>query len=547
MPALEVVLGLLVAVAVLAMLARRLRLPYPIVLVLGGLALGFVPRIPRVELASDVVFFIFLPPLLFHAAWSTSFRDFRANLRSISLLALGLVALTVVGVAVVAHAVVPGLPWPTAFVLGAVVAPTDAVAATSIMRRLGVPRRVSTIVEGESLVNDATGLVAYRFALAAAGGAVFIWWQAGLEFVWAVAGGIAVGLAVGWVLAQIQLRIDDPLIEITLSFLAAYAAYLAAVAIPNHPVSGVMAVVAAGLYVGHRSPELLSPNTRTQGRAVWDTAVFVLNGLAFILVGLQLPAILAGLSSQPMTSLVAYGAMVSLAVIVIRVVWTFPGAYLPFLLPSVRRREPLPQPRNVSVIAWSGMRGAVSLAAALALPSTLSGGPSLGGRDLVLFLTFSVILVTLVLQGLSLPLLIRGLGVGSDGAEVHEEKVARFRAIEAGEARLADLAGAEWARPEQLAYFTAYYRKRRTSVETRFGYLSSDHGADGHVHADGADHLADHRTSQESIHRLKLELIAAEREQVVDLRNDGAISDEVMHRIERDLDLEELRLADAPV
>ena len=545
---LQVLLGLLAAVVVLAMVARRFRLPYPIVLVLGGLALGFVPHVPRVRLDPDVVFLVFLPPLLFNAAWATSFRDFRANLRSIGLLAFGLVLLTTVGVAAVAHAVVPGLPWPTAFVLGAVVAPTDAVAATAIMQRLGVPRRVVSVVEGESLVNDATGLVAWRFALGAAVTGVFVPWQASLEFVEAAVGGIAVGIVVGWLLAQVQLRIDDALIEITLSFLAAYAAYLAA---ENLHLSGVLAVVAAGLYVGRRSPELFSPNTRMQGLAVWGMAVFVLNGLAFILVGLQLPGILDGLSARPVPSLVWYAAAVSLTVIAVRVAWTFPGAYLPRLLPSVRRRELLPPRRDVAVTAWSGMRGAVSLAAALALPVTLPGGSLFPGRDLVLFVTFCVILITLVLQGLSLPLLITGLRVTGDGREHQEEKVARFRAIEAAEARLAELSESDRAPEGQLDLLRGYYRKRRASVETRFGYLRHDHGgegrgpADGHVHVDGVDHLADHRQWQRRMHRLKLELISAERQQVVALRDRGTISDDVMRRIERDLDLEELHLVDA--
>ncbi|MBO0687006.1 MAG: Na+/H+ antiporter, partial [Candidatus Dormibacteraeota bacterium] len=515
MPALQVILGLLAAVVVLAMVARRLRLPYPIVLVLGGLALGFIPEMPRVQLDPDVVFLVFLPPLLMAAGWSTSFRDFRANLRSISLLAFGLVLFTTVGVAVVAHTIVPGLPWPTAFVIGAVVSPTDAVAATSIMQRLGAPRRVVTIVEGESMVNDATGLVIYQFAVkVAAFGVAFVAWQAGLKFVLVSVGGISVGLVVAWLLAQVQLRLNDPLIEITLSFLACYVAYLAA---QNLGVSGVLAVVVCGLYIGHRSPQLLSPNSRMQGLAVWNTAVFVLNGLAFILVGLQLPVILDGLRAVSIPRLALYGAVVSLAVIVIRILWTYPGAYLPFLIPKVRRHDPVPQVRNVAVTAWSGMRGAVSLAAALALPATIPGGPFFGGRDLVLFLTFSVILVTLVLQGLSLPLLITKLGVGTDGDDRHEEKIARFQVIEAAENRLAQLAG-DWAHPEQLEFMRHYYLKRRNSVETQFGYIQHDSHQPGHVHPDGADHLEDHRQREESMQRLRLEMIGAEREQIVQLR-----------------------------
>jgi Na+/H+ antiporter len=543
MPALQVVLELLVAVAVLAMIARRLRMPYPIVLVLGGLALGFVPGMPRVELAPDVVFLVFLPPLLFEAAWSTSMRDFKANLRSISLLAFGLVLCTTLGVAVVAHALIPNLPWPTAFVLGAVISPTDAVAATSIMQRLGGPPIISAIVGGESLVNDATGLVALRFAVAAAASGTFVLWQAGLQLILVSVGGVAVGLAIGWLLAQVQLRLEDPLIEITLSFLASYAAYLAA---EHLQVSGVLAVVAAGLYAGWRSPELLSPTTRMQGIAVWSMAVFVLNGLAFILVGLQLPTILDGLTGRPAQVLVLDGLLVSVAVIAIRLAWTFLGAYLPFLVPAVRRHERIPPWRNVTVTAWSGMRGAVSLAAALSLP-VIPGAPLIGGRDLVLFFTFCVILVTLVFQGLSLAPLMSWLGVSGDGGEEHEEKVARFKAIAAAESRLEELTEAEWARQEQLDYMRNYYRKRRTAVETRFGYLRHEHAPGEHAHPDGADHLADHRGKQESMRRLRLEMISAERMEVVRLRNQGAIGDGVMHRIERDLDLEEVRLADLPV
>ncbi|MBO0706339.1 MAG: cation:proton antiporter, partial [Candidatus Dormibacteraeota bacterium] len=364
------------------------------------------------------------------------------------------------------------------------------------------------------------------------------------------AGGIAVGLAVGWILAQIQLRMDDPLIEITLTFLASYGAYLAAESLH---LSGVLAVVAAGLYVGRRSPEVLSPTTRQEGQAVWSMATFVLNGLAFILIGLELPTIVRTLAGRPVPDLILYAGLVSLAVVVIRILWTFPGAYLPFLVPYVRRHEVFPHARNVSVIAWSGMRGAVSLAAALSLPATIPGGPWFGdggGRDLVLYLTFSVILVTLVLQGLTLPVVLRLLRVTGDGGEEREEKIARLRSIEAAEVRLEELAATEWARDEQVGYLRNYYKKRRSTVETRFGVIHHDHqnGSDAqlhHMHEDGADHLTDHRERQESMRRLRLDILGTERNEVVRLRNDGTISDGVLHRIERDLDLEELRLAEA--
>jgi CPA1 family monovalent cation:H+ antiporter len=541
MPALQVILALMVAVAILATVARRVRLPYPIVLVLGGLGLGFVPGLPRVELAPDIVFLVFLPPLLFKSAWTTSIRDFRASLRPILLLAIGLVIFTTVGIALVAHALIPGLPWPAAFVLGAVVSPTDSVAAAAIMRRLGAPRPVVTIVEGESLVNDATGLVIYRFAVAAALTGGFVLWQAGLQFVLVSVGGIAMGLAVGWVLTQVQGRLEDPLTEITLSFLASYAAYLAAEGLH---VSGVLAAVAAGLYASRRSANVSSASTRLQGYAVWEMAEFVLNGLAFILIGLQLPSILDHLPGQRIGELVLYGVAISLAVIVIRIVWFFPGAYLPRLLPAIRHRERRPPLGNVAVGSWAGMRGVVTLAAALALPA-IPGVSFLGGRELVLFVAFMVILVTLTLQGLSLPWVLSRLGVAGEGG-VREEKLARFTAIEAAESRLAELEGEEWAMSVQVDFIRGYYRKRRKTVETRFGLVNHEHVPGGHSHEDGVDQAADHRDRQESMRRLRLEMITAERIAVVRLRNQGAIGDDVMRAIERDLDLEELRLAEAP-
>jgi monovalent cation/hydrogen antiporter len=533
MPEVATVMGLLVAVAFLAFVARRIHVPYPIVLVVGGLVIALVPGLPRVQLAQDTVFLVFLPPLIYSGGWFTSVRDFRANLRPIGLLAVGLVFFTVVCIAAVLHVLQPQLPWAVAFVLGAILAPTDAVAATAIFSRLGAPRRLTTILEGESLLNDASGLIAFTFALAAVRTGTFSFADAGSEFVLSGAGGVALGLAMAWVLDQVQRRIEDTPIEITLSVLVPYAVYLAA---QQLRLSGVLAVAVAGIYAGWRSPQTLSATTRVQGLAVWNVLIFVLNGLVFVLIGLQLPAVLDGLDRGSVMQYLAIAGAVSLAVIVIRFIWVFPSAYLPFVSRWIRGRNRVPTWRNVVVVGWTGMRGVVSLAAALSLPA-------IAGRGLLLFVTFAVILVTLVLQGLSLPALMRWLRIAEDGADLQEELEARTRTIDAAVDRLGVLAAEEWTRDEGIAWMRTYYGKRRKTVDVRFGRLDHDHTPDGHQHEDGEDHLESHRVRQEGWRRLRQELLAVERSTLVGLRDAGVIGDEVLHRIERDLDLEEIRLA----
>ncbi|HYW24621.1 MAG TPA: Na+/H+ antiporter [Terriglobales bacterium] len=538
MPAVATVLGLLVAVAFLAFVARRIHLPYPIVLVLGGLGIALIPGLPYVQLSHDIVFLVFLPPLIYSAGWFTSVRDFRANLRPIVLLAIGLVFFTVVCIAALGHTMQPSLlPWAAAFTLGAIVAPSDSVAATAIFSRLGAPRRIVTILEGESLLNDASGLIAFNFALAAVVTGSFSLVDAGRTFVISGVGGVALGLAVAWLFNQVQRRIEDPPIEITLSVLVPYAIYLAAQEIG---LSAVLAVAVAGIYAGWRSPETYSATTRIQAMAVWGVFLFVLNGLVFVLIGLQLPAVLNGLDRRSVMQYLEIAAAVSLAVIALRFIWVFPATYLPRLPMWVRRRDPFPGWRNVVIVAWTGMRGVVSLAAVLSLPAMV-------GRGLMLFVTFSVILVTLVLQGLSLPMLMRKLGVADDGSAVEEELEARTRTIDAALERLELLADEDWTRPEGVTYMRHYYGKRRKSVDVRFGRLDHDHSPDGHHHedgeVDGEDHVAAHRATQDGWRRLRQELIATERSTLVRLRNAGTIGDEVLHRVERDLDLEEVRLA----
>ncbi len=394
--------------------------------------LGWIPGLPKVTLNPELVFFS-LPPLLFSAALFTSWHDFRANIRPISLLDIGLVLFTTVTVAYLAHYFMH-LPLAVGFVLDAIISPPDAIAATAIAERLKVPRRIVTILEGESLVNDATALVAYRFALAAVATGSFSLGHASGQFFIVATGGILTGWAIGWLAQQFHMRVDDAPIEITVSLLTPFVAYLSA---ERLGVSGVLVVVTAGLYLGRRMPELLTFKTRLQGGPVWEMVEFLLNGVVFILIGLQLPEVLHALSSHdiPIHQLVWFALFISLAVILIRMLWVFPAAYLPrFLFKSIRDRDPYPSWRHVTIIGWTGMRGVVSLAAALAIPLSMDGTPdgqSFPYRDLILFLTFNVILATLVVQGLSLPLLIRWLGVKDDGSMEKEEREARLKANQA--------------------------------------------------------------------------------------------------------------------
>ena len=520
-----VLLVLLTGTVALVVLANRVSIPYPILLVIGGLALGLVPGLPDVTLDPDLVLLIFLPPLLYSAAFFSSLRELRANLRPISLLAVGLVIATTATVALVAHLVV-GLSWEAAFVLGAIVSPTDPIAATSIAQRLGAPRRVVTIIEGESLINDGTALVVYRFAVVAVVSGSFSLVDAGIEFPLGIVGGAVVGLAIAWIVAHIRRRLEDPLTEITISLATAYFAYLPAELVG---VSGVIAAVTAGVYLGWRSPELISPATRLQAFGTWEVLVFVLNGVLFILIGLQLPVVLDGLSNESAAELVLYAAAVSAVVIATRFAWVYPAAWLPRRLSArLRGRDPMPPWSYVFLVAFTGMRGAVALAAALALPLETDAGAPFPGRDLIIFLAFSVIVVTLLLEGLSLPWLIRRLGLASgDEGEDWREAEARLRAAEAALDRIDELAGEDWVRDDTAERMRGLYDYRRRRFAARF---------------DGSGEHAAFEERSADFQRLRAELIEAERAMVLDMRAKGVINDEVMRRVERDLDLEHSRL-----
>jgi monovalent cation/hydrogen antiporter len=500
-----ILLAVLAAVTALTALAPVLRVPYPILLVLGGLALGFIPGVPELTLPPELVLVGILPPLLYSAAFFTSLRDLRANFRQIGLLAFVLVAATMVAVAVVAH-YATDLSWSASFVLGAVVAPTDPIAATAIARRMGVPRRIVTVVEGESLINDATALVLYGAAVTAVVTGAFSIWEASLEFVVSVIGGIAIGLGVGWLIALVRIRLDNVPAETLISLLSGYLAYIPAQSLG---VSGVLAAVTVGIYLGWRSPELSTPAMRMQAFAVWETLVFVVNALLFTLIGMQLRPILDSLSGQSAAELITDALWVVATVIVVRLAWVF----------VARQQYPL-------VVGWMGIRGAVSLAAALALPLETDAGAPFPGRDLIIFLAFAVILGTLVVQGLTLPKLLRYLRLEEDGLEEKEDTKARIYAAEAALTRLDELLDEDWVRPETAERLRGLYNFRRSRFQARF-----DSEDDGAIEQQSAD-----------FQRLRRELLEAERAAVVGLRRDGRISDQVMRRVERDLDLDDSRL-----
>jgi len=517
-------LALLVSAAALLLLADPLRIPYPILLVLGGLALGFAPGVPNVTLPPDAVLIGILPPLLYSSAFNTGLRELRRNLRPISLLAIGLVAVTTVMVAAVAHYMID-LSWPAAFVLGAVLSPTDPLAATTIARRLGVPRRAVAIIEGESLVNDGTALVLYKFAVAAVLTGSFSLLDAAGSFIWSVLGGIAVGLVIGRAIRFVRRRVFNPPLEVTIAFLTGYFVFLPASAIGA---SGVLAVVTAGVYMGWHTPELTTVDTRLQGAGFWTIFSFLLNALLFGLVGLQLQPILDELHGRSWQELVGYAALVWAVVLLVRIAYGYPIAYIPrWVSASLRERDPAPPWQFVAFISWAGMRGGVTLAAALAIPLTTDSGAPFPDRSLIVFLAFCVVLATLVVQGLSLPGVVRLLGLEDDDSmDVREEAKARIHAAEAAIERLDELVDEGWVRSDTAERARGLYNFRSNRFRARL-----DEEDDGEI---------EERSLQ--YQRLRRELLDAERGAVLALRNEGKISDEVMQRVERDLDLEDSRL-----
>jgi Na+/H+ antiporter len=516
------VIILLALVTALAQLTDLIKVPYPILLVLVGMAIGFVTFIPPITLHPDVVFLIFLPPILYEAAWSTSWGEFKAAKRPITLLAIGCVIFTTCAVAWVAHMFIPALNWPEAFVLGAIISPPDAVAAAAATRGLSVPKRVTTILEGESLVNDATGLIAYKYAVAAVVTGVFSVWEASYTFLFVAAGGILVGLVIGALFKIIQeVTPDNPTTDTTFTFITPYVVYLFSESIH---VSGVLAVVTAGLYLSWNSSTIFSQQTRLQAYGAWKTVIFILNGIVFILIGLQLPSISLSIRDHTILELITYGSIVSAAVIIGRIIWVIPATYIPrWISKKIRQKEAKPSPKLVAIVAWSGMRGVVSLAAAMALPLVISGtSKPFPHRNLIIFLTFSVIFSTLVIQGLSLRPLIRWLGIRSDGRDHEREKEARLR--------IASSIIEHIEENYSLALSEEVLNQIKSKYEIRIQRMRTD---------------SDRRLDEQQInqfHEIQQELLSIERRLIIDFRKDGTISDEVLRKIEYELDLEETHL-----
>jgi CPA1 family monovalent cation:H+ antiporter len=491
-------------------------MPLPILLVLGGVLMGFIPGLPQVSLPPDVVLVAVLPPLLYSGAFFTSLRELRRNKRPISLLAFGLVGTTMVVVAVVAHEWIH-LSWAVAFTLGAIVSPTDALAATEITSRLGAPRRIVSLIEGESLVNDGTALVLYKAAIGAAVGGTFSLLDTSGRIVLNVIGGIAVGLAVGYVVRKVRKRLDDPPVEVAIAVLSGYLAYLPAEAIG---VSGVLAAVTIGVYMGWHTPELTNERTRLAGDSFWEIFVFLVNALLFVLVGLQLRGIVDALSGST-PKLAMYALLVAGAVVVTRFAWVPVAAYVPRLISRrIRENDPYPPWQFLAVISWAGMRGAVSLVAALALPTNFPD------RQLIVFLTFAVIVATLVLQGLTLPALINLVDVHDDGSADREDAKARIKAAEAALARLEQLVTDGAVREDTAERLRGQLTFRANRFRARFD--EDDDGA-----------IEDRSLAYQRVMR---ELIAAEEAALIHLRNERVIDDNVMQRVQRDLDLEAARL-----
>ncbi|SEI71949.1 monovalent cation:H+ antiporter, CPA1 family [Dyadobacter sp. SG02] len=518
------IISLLFVVSMLTMLSEKIGISYPIFLVIAGLLISFIPGIPHFQLEPDLVFLIFLPPLLYEAAWNTSWKDFWASRRAIGLLSVGLVVFTATAVAYISHALIPGFTLAMGFVLGGIISPPDAVAATSVLHGIKVPKRVVTILEGESLVNDASSLIVFRVALTTIETGNFVLWKAGADFLMVAAMGVVIGLAIAHVLYVVHRFFPTtPSVDTALTFISPYLMYITA---EHFHYSGVLAVVSGGLFLSFRAHELFSYQSRMQGNYVWQTVVFLLNGIVFILIGLQLPAVVKGLNDYTVTELVTYAVIISLVTIVIRIIWVFPGTYFPRLFKSVRKKEANPTWQSVFIVGWAGMRGVVSLASALSIPLLVNKQP-FPHRDLFLFITFVVILFTLVFHGLSLPYLIKWLKIDDEGENLEEENAiinSRLAAV-------------------SLDYMKSNYDGEIQDFEP-FRLLKERY----EKIIEMADYKLLRSENKESIGHVRkyramlLEIIAVKREEIVKLRSEKVCSDELIRTKENELDLEEARL-----
>ncbi|MEP7318348.1 MAG: Na+/H+ antiporter [Panacibacter sp.] len=517
---------LLFGITFLAILSNKYKFPFPIALVLCGVVISLIPDLPVIALDPEIVFVIFLPPLLYASAWNTSWHEFKAAIRPISLAAVGLVLFTTTLVAITAHAMIPGFEWPLAFLLGAIISPPDAIAASSVTKGLGLSPRMMTILEGESLVNDASGLVAYRYALLAVTAGNFVLWQAGLNFLLVAVMGILIGVAIGYVMYLIHKKfVCDPIIEVTLTFLTPFAAYLLA---EEFHFSGVLAVVSTGLYLSFRSGEIFSNESRIMAYAVWQVVSFILNNLIFILIGLQLRNVMNSITDYSKSELILYGAVISGVAILVRFIWVVPAALLPrWLSKRIREKEAF-DPRNMVVFGWAGMRGVVSMAAALALPLTLPDGTDFPLRNLIIFLSFCVILSTLVLLGSTLPWIIRKLKLKPHSIVLEEYEV-RTKIVSSAISHIEEnlsLAQDELLNNIKSKYEVKYNRLQKTE-------LPSNYFGSGKMLGAGVFN---------EFTKMQIELIGIERKVLQQLHRSGNTSEEILRKVERELDLEETRL-----
>jgi monovalent cation/hydrogen antiporter len=516
---LELILLLMLCAVALGWVARKLHFPYPIALVVGGAVLGLIPKLPQFPFNPQLILILVLPPILYQAALMTSWSDFKSHFRPIGLLAIGLVIATTLAVGAALKWLVPEVPWAVAFVLGAIVSPPDAVAATAILSRLNIPRRIVTVLEGESLVNDASGLVIYKFAVVAVLTGAFSLVEAGAQFVLIGSGGIVLGIVLAHLFIRIHRRLGDPFIEVLMSLVLPYVVYIAA---EKLHLSGVLGVVAAGLVRGRYAPDIATAQMRIMARSVWNLLVFVLNSLIFMLIGIEMSDVIEKLSRYTVVELVTLGFAVSAVAIVVRFVWVYalaavPGAWTARTLPD----EPLPNPRELFIVSWCGMRGIVSIAAALSLPIALPDGSAFPHRQLIIFLTFFVIAMTLVVQGLSMPLLIRLLGVGSNWSLANEQQ--RVRA--------------------------ALSRAALTVIDERLHAGALPAGVADALRNELLDRIrlvlpegAEHTPRADLTAQLRHEVVIAERRELIRLWRDNQISDEVMHHLEELLDYQEAHL-----
>lgn len=533
----KIVVFIMAILITLTAIANRRKFPFPILLVFAGLAIGFVPQLPNLSLDPDIVFVIILPPLLYDAASKTSWHEFKTSIRPISALAITLVFFTTIAVAITSHYLIPGFTWPLSFVLGAVVSPPDAVAASGIIKGLGLNKKVITIIEGESLVNDASALIAYRSAVAAVTTGTFIFWQAGLQFLLVAGVGILIGIVTGYLFVWAHKNIENnPVVETSLTLLSPFVAYLAA---EHFHMSGVLAVVSTGLVISWRSPEVFSYQTRMRTRVLWDTLIFILHGFIFILIGLQLPSIIKDLGNYPFAQLLGYGLLISLVTIVVRIIWVFAGAYWQNYFPTRKKNRvafaesnhPDNTWKNVLVVAWTGTRGVISLAAALALPLVLDDGSVFPKRYSIIFLAFVVIFVTLVVQGLSLPLLIRLLKIKPEDNSGAEEKELQFylatHTLHFIEQELPIHLNPK-VKDQLIKKYELEIQKLRNEIRR-------------HVKAKN-DSTKEMESPSDALLETKLEITKFQRGLLLKLHKEGEFSDTAIRHLEREMDIDELKL-----